>query len=81
MVAILSRGVILTGSSYNNMQGNQISSTGEAGVEIELTSLFNHIKENSIICSEDGIYINGARNTFVLNNLIIDCKNGVKLFG
>ncbi|MEJ2240593.1 MAG: NosD domain-containing protein [Candidatus Bathyarchaeota archaeon] len=80
IVATGSRGVSLIGSSYNNVQGNQISSTGEAGVEIELTSLFNYIKENSIICLEDGIYINGARNTFVLNNVITDCKNGVKLF-
>ena len=81
IVATGSKGVSLTGSSYNNVQGNQISSTGEVGVEIELTSLFNFIKENSIICPEDGIYIHGTRNTFVLNNVITDCKNGVKLFG
>ena len=81
IVATGSRGVSLTGSSYNNVQGNQISSTGEAGVKIELTSLFNYIKENSVICLEDGIYISGAQNTFVLNNVITDCKNGVELFG
>ena len=50
-------------------------------VKIELKSLFNFIKENSIICLDDGIYISGAQNTFVLNNVITDCKNGVKLFG
>jgi len=79
-----SLGISLLGSSYNNVQGNQISSTGQAGVTIESTieskPAFNYIHENSITCTENGIYISrNARDNFVFKNLITDCKNAVML--
>jgi parallel beta-helix repeat protein len=84
ILATGSLGVSLLGSSYNNVQGNQISSTGQAGVIIESTieskPAFNYIHENSITCTENGIYLRGgARDNFVFKNLITDCKNAVML--
>jgi parallel beta-helix repeat protein len=84
LLATGSLGVSLLGSSYNNVKGNQISSTGQAGVIIESTieskPVFNYIHENSISCTENGIYLRGgARNNFVFKNLITDCKNAVML--
>jgi len=86
ILATGSLGVSLLGSSYNNVQGNQISSTGQAGVIIESTvdskPVFNYIYENSITCTENGVYLRGgARDNFVFKNLITDCKNAVMLSG
>ena len=84
ILATQSLGVSLIGSSYNNVQGNEISSTGQAGVMIESTvdstPVFNYLHENSITCTENGIYLrSGARNNFVYKNSITDCKNAVML--
>jgi parallel beta-helix repeat protein len=84
ILATGSLGVSLFGSSYNSVRGNQISSTGQAGVIVESTitsiPVFNYIHENSITCTENGIYLNkGARNNFVFKNLITDCKNAIML--
>ena len=86
ILATESLGVDLLGSSYNNVRGNQISSTGQAGVMIESTieskPVFNYINENSINCTENGVYLRGgARDNFVFKNLITDCKNSVMLSG
>jgi len=84
ILATESLGLSLIGSAYNNVQSNQISSTGQAGVMIESTAeskpVFNYIHENSISCTENGIYLRtGARNNFVYKNSITDCKNAVML--
>jgi len=84
ILATESLGISLIGSSYNNLQSNQISSTGQAGVMIESTAeskpVFNYIHENSITCTENGIYLRtGASNNFVYKNSITDCKNAVML--
>ena len=63
------------------MQGNLISATGEAGVKIESSSIFNYIQENSITCPESGVYFkNGPDYNVVLNNLITECKDAIRLF-
>lgn len=84
ILATGSLGVSLLGSSYNNVQGNQISSNGQAGVIIESTidskPVFNYIHENSITCTENGVYLRGgARDNFVFKNSITDCKNAIML--
>ena len=84
ILATGSLGVSLLGSSYNNVKGNQIASTGQAGVIIESTieskPVFNYIHENSISCTENGVYLRGgAKDNFVFKNLITDCENSVML--
>jgi parallel beta-helix repeat protein len=84
ILATGSLGMSLFGSSYNSVKDNQISSSGQAGVIIESTvdstSVFNYIHENSISCTEYGIYFrHGARNNFIFKNSIEDCKNAVML--
>ena len=79
-----SHGISLIGSSYNNLQGNQIFSSGQAGIIIESTveslSVFNYINENNISCIENGIYFKGdPRNNVVFKNIIIECKNAIML--
>jgi len=85
-------GVSLTASSYNKIQGNIISSTGQAAVKIEVVQYspsseqlvipdYNYVYENNITCTESGIALRTATNTFVFKNSIFGCKNAIMLSG
>lgn len=79
-------GISLMGSSYNNVEMNQIITSGSGQAAIRLESLpessveYNYIHENSITSKENGLSFRaGARNNFVFSNTISNCKNGIML--
>ena len=85
-------GVSLTASSYNKIQGNDISSTGQAAVKIDTVQVasspeqfviptYNYVFENNITCTESGVSLRTARNTFVFKNSISGCKDAIMLSG
>ena len=87
VVAKDSIGISLAGSSYNKLYGNNISSTGQAGISIESTSdyqsapEFNYVYDNLISHAENGLSLRtGARHNFVYRNTFADCQNAIYLF-
>lgn len=87
LIVATSSGIHLAGSSYNKMYGNNISSTGQAGISIESTSdyqsapEFNYVYDNLIASAENGISLRtGAKHNFVYKNTFIDCQNTIYLF-
>ncbi len=85
-------GVSLIVSSYNKVQGNEISSTGQAAVMVDAVQYtaisephvipnHNYIYENNITCTESGISLRTSLNTVVFKNLIFGCKNAIMMSG
>jgi parallel beta-helix repeat protein len=73
-------GILLSGSSYNYIEKNVITSTGadKAGIRLELAGCeYNYIYENSISAEVYGVYFRGgAENNVIFKNDIDQCKNG-----
>ncbi|MBT0158688.1 hypothetical protein G4O51_01750 [Candidatus Bathyarchaeota archaeon A05DMB-2] len=85
-------GVSLIASSYNKVQGNEISSTGQAAVMIDVVQYVsssethvipshNYVYENNITCIETGVSLRASLSTVVFKNLISGCKNAMMLSG
>ncbi|MGD6932620.1 MAG: right-handed parallel beta-helix repeat-containing protein [Candidatus Bathyarchaeia archaeon] len=73
-------GILLSGSAYNKIEKNVITSTGadKAGIRLELAGCeYNYIYENSITSEVYGVYLRGgAENNVVFKNVVNQCKNG-----
>ncbi len=78
-------GIILTGSGYNKIENNNITSTSSdrAGILLESAGCeYNYVYENKITSEAYGIYLQtGAEHNVFFKNSINNCKDSLMMSG